>query len=79
MSALTVSMCWELVTIKKDKLNSIGAAIYQKPESNECYDARKHKSPPMCKPDDDPNAAWYVYKIITQDVSMRSEGTIHQG
>lgn len=61
MTALTISMCWELVTIKKDKLNSIGAAIYQKPESNECYDARKQKSPPICKPDDDPNAAWYVY------------------
>ncbi|CAK9157076.1 unnamed protein product [Ilex paraguariensis] len=60
MSALTVSMCWELVTIKKDKLNSVGAAIYHKPDSNECYEQRKHKSPPMCRTDDDPNAAWYV-------------------
>lgn len=60
MSLLTVSMCWELVTIKKDKLNSIGAAIYRKPNSNECYGQRKHNSPPMCKSDDDPNAAWYV-------------------
>ncbi|KAJ9703615.1 hypothetical protein PVL29_005086 [Vitis rotundifolia] len=60
MSALTVSMCWELVTIKKDKLNSVGAAIYRKPTSNDCYDQRKHKRPPMCKTDDDPNAAWYV-------------------
>ncbi|KAL0543391.1 hypothetical protein IC582_018487 [Cucumis melo] len=60
MSALTKSMCWELVTIQKDKLNSVGAAIYRKPTSNECYDQRKHKRPPMCKNDDDPNAAWYV-------------------
>lgn len=58
MSNLTVSMCWELVTIKKDKLNSIGAAVYHKPDSNECYDKRKHNHPPMCKSDDDPNAAW---------------------
>ncbi|XP_027158058.1 probable methyltransferase PMT27 [Coffea eugenioides] len=60
MSNLTVSMCWELVTIKKDKLNSIGAAVYHKPDSNECYDKRKHNHPPMCKSDDDPNAAWYI-------------------
>ncbi|XP_019182494.1 PREDICTED: probable methyltransferase PMT27 [Ipomoea nil] len=60
MSALTVSMCWELVAIKKDKLNSIGAAIYHKPVSNDCYNQRKSKKPPMCKKNDDPNAAWYV-------------------
>ncbi|KAK9265960.1 hypothetical protein L1049_003484 [Liquidambar formosana] len=60
MSSLTASMCWELVTIKKDKLNSVGAALYRKPKSNNCYDQRKHNHPPMCKSDDDPNAAWYV-------------------
>ncbi|KAK9062028.1 hypothetical protein SSX86_019212 [Deinandra increscens subsp. villosa] len=60
MSALTEAMCWELVTITKDKLNEVDAAIYQKPESNECYNARKKQEPPMCKPDDDPNAAWYI-------------------
>ncbi|XP_022950351.1 probable methyltransferase PMT27 [Cucurbita moschata] len=60
MSALTKSMCWELMTIQKDKLNSIGAAIYRKPTSNECYDQRNEKRPSMCKNDDDPNAAWYV-------------------
>lgn len=58
MSSLTANMCWELVTIQKDKLNSIGAAIYRKPRSNDCYEQRKHDSPPMCKNDDDPNAAW---------------------
>ncbi|KAJ6732817.1 METHYLTRANSFERASE PMT27-RELATED [Salix koriyanagi] len=60
MSALTVSMCWELVTIKKDKLNGIGAAIYRKPTTNNCYDQRIKNSPPMCDGDDDANAAWYV-------------------
>ncbi|CAN4083361.1 unnamed protein product [Withania somnifera] len=60
MSSLTVAMCWELVTIKKDKLNSIGVAIYHKSDTNDCYDERKVSKPPMCKPDDDPNAAWYV-------------------
>ncbi|KAL5754537.1 hypothetical protein ACOSP7_022757 [Xanthoceras sorbifolium] len=60
MSSLTVSMCWELVTIRMDKINSAGFAIYRKPNTNECYDKRKDNSPPMCKTDDDPNAAWYV-------------------
>ncbi|KAF6156176.1 hypothetical protein GIB67_007993 [Kingdonia uniflora] len=60
MSALTISMCWELFTIKKDKLNSVGAAIYRKPMTNDCYEQRKHNKPPMCKNDDDANAAWYV-------------------
>ncbi|KAI3962508.1 hypothetical protein MKW92_032006 [Papaver armeniacum] len=60
MSKLTISMCWELFTIKKDRLNSVGAAIYRKPTSNECYEQRKHNDPPMCKGDDDANAAWYV-------------------
>uniref|UniRef100_A0A7N0UAY5 Uncharacterized protein n=1 Tax=Kalanchoe fedtschenkoi TaxID=63787 RepID=A0A7N0UAY5_KALFE len=60
MSALTQAMCWKLVTIQKDKLNSVGAAVYQKPTTNDCYQKRKHNQPPMCKDDDDPNAAWYV-------------------
>ncbi|CAI0459772.1 unnamed protein product [Linum tenue] len=60
MSALTVSMCWDLVTIKRDKLNKIGAAIYRKPTTNDCYDQRKKNVPPMCPNDDDPNAAWSV-------------------
>ncbi|KAJ0703517.1 putative S-adenosyl-L-methionine-dependent methyltransferase [Helianthus annuus] len=60
MSALTVAMCWELVTVTKDEVNNVAAAIYRKPESNECYSGRKKQEPPMCKPDDDPNAAWYI-------------------
>ncbi|KAK7262905.1 hypothetical protein RJT34_30486 [Clitoria ternatea] len=60
MALLTKSMCWELVTIKKDALNQVGAAFYRKPTSNECYEQRDQNQPPMCKDDDDPNAAWYV-------------------
>lgn len=67
MSTLTASMCWELVTIKNDKLNGIGAAIYRKPTTNNCYDQRKKNSPPMCKSDDDPNAAWSVCLSTTPD------------
>ena len=59
MSSLTKSMCWEVVAIQRDKLNSIGAAIYRKPTNNDCYERRKTKQPPMCKDDDDANAAWY--------------------
>ncbi|CAA6663322.1 unnamed protein product [Spirodela intermedia] len=60
MMALTKSMCWELVTIRKDRLNSVGAAFFRKPISNECYDSRQQKAPPLCREDDDPDVAWYV-------------------
>ncbi|XP_068461952.1 probable methyltransferase PMT27 [Phaseolus vulgaris] len=60
MSVLTKAICWELVSIKKDKLNQVGAAFYRKPLTNECYEQREQNQPPMCKAEDDPNAAWYV-------------------
>ncbi|GAB4848508.1 hypothetical protein Ancab_003215 [Ancistrocladus abbreviatus] len=60
MSSLTASMCWKLETIQNDKTNKIGAAIYRKPNNNQCYQQRKQDNPPLCKDDDDPNAAWYV-------------------
>ncbi|KAG5123574.1 hypothetical protein AAZX31_11G070500 [Glycine max] len=60
MTSLTKSICWELVTIKKDGLNKVGAAVYRKPTSNECYEQREKNEPPLCKDEDDPNAAWYV-------------------
>lgn len=58
MSALTASMCWKLEKKEKDVVNKIGAAIFRKPTNNECYDQRKENKPPMCKSDDDPDAAW---------------------
>ncbi|GLT34277.1 hypothetical protein SLA2020_088010 [Shorea laevis] len=60
MSRLTKKTCWDLVTIKKDRLNGVGAAIYQKPTSNECYDKRNRNDPPLCEESDDPNAAWNI-------------------
>ena len=58
MSELTKSMCWDLVVIEKDELNEVGAAIYRKPTSNECYEKRQNNEPPLCE--DDPDAVWYV-------------------
>ncbi|CAH8326816.1 unnamed protein product [Eruca vesicaria subsp. sativa] len=59
MSELTKAMCWKLVAIKKEKLNEVGAAIYQKP-INDCYNKRPQNDPPLCKDSDDQNAAWNV-------------------
>ncbi|CAA7019057.1 unnamed protein product [Microthlaspi erraticum] len=76
MSELTKAMCWKLVTIKKDKLNEVGAAIYQKPTSNKCYNKRPQNDPPLCKDSDDQNAAWNVpleacMHKVTEDASKR--------
>ncbi|WZZ49511.1 hypothetical protein YC2023_049618 [Brassica napus] len=76
MSELTKAMCWKLVTIKKDKLNEVGAAIYQKPTTNECYNKRPQNDPPLCKDSDDQNAAWNVpleacMHKVTEDSSKR--------
>ncbi|VYS47503.1 unnamed protein product [Arabidopsis thaliana] len=76
MSKLTKAMCWELMTIKKDELNEVGAAIYQKPMSNKCYNERSQNEPPLCKDSDDQNAAWNVpleacMHKVTEDSSKR--------
>ncbi|EEF42060.1 probable methyltransferase PMT24 [Ricinus communis] len=60
MTELTKSMCWDLIVIKKDTVNGIGAAIFRKPTSNECYNKRSQNEPPLCKESDDRNAAWNV-------------------
>ncbi|KAI4369275.1 hypothetical protein MLD38_017735 [Melastoma candidum] len=60
MSALTKTMCWDLVSINKDKVNGVGVATYRKPSTNNCYEQRSKSEPPICKESDDPNAAWYV-------------------
>ncbi|XP_011031158.1 PREDICTED: probable methyltransferase PMT26 isoform X4 [Populus euphratica] len=60
MTELTKAMCWELVSINKDKLNGVGVATYRKPASNECYEKRSKQEPPLCEASDDPNAAWNV-------------------
>ncbi|KAL1831146.1 hypothetical protein DCAR_0101129 [Daucus carota subsp. sativus] len=60
MSELTKSMCWELVKISRDDLNEVGAAIYRKPSSNECYEKRSQNEPPLCNKADEPDAVWNV-------------------
>nr|XP_043639001.1 probable methyltransferase PMT25 [Erigeron canadensis] len=60
MSKLTKAMCWELVVVYNDQLNQVGAAVYRKPTSNECYENRKQNDPPICKSNDDPDAIWNV-------------------
>ncbi|KAJ9566989.1 hypothetical protein OSB04_002955 [Centaurea solstitialis] len=60
MTKLTKAMCWELVVIYNDKLNEVGAAIYRKPTSNECYENRQQNDPPLCENNDDPDAIWNV-------------------
>ena len=59
MSELTKKMCWELISINKDKVNGVGVATYKKPTSNECYTSRSEQNPPICADSDDPNASWY--------------------
>ncbi|CAA2999810.1 probable methyltransferase PMT26 [Olea europaea subsp. europaea] len=60
MKKLTKAMCWEVVSITKDRVNGVGIAIYRKPTSNECYEQRSQNDPPLCKDSDDPNSAWNV-------------------
>lgn len=64
MTRLTKSMCWDLVVVNKDRLNGVGAAIYRKPTSNDCYSNRSRNEPPLCDESDDPNAAWYFLLCI---------------
>ncbi|KAJ8769102.1 hypothetical protein K2173_000877 [Erythroxylum novogranatense] len=60
MTELTKAMCWEVVSITKDKVNKVGIATYRKPVSNDCYEKRSEQQPPICEASDDPNAAWNV-------------------
>ncbi|KAF7012655.1 hypothetical protein CFC21_026824 [Triticum aestivum] len=60
MSALTRSMCWNVVNKVKDRINRVGVAIFQKPMDNRCYDGRSAANPPLCGEFDNPDAAWNV-------------------
>ncbi|KAL8244214.1 hypothetical protein R6Q59_010472 [Mikania micrantha] len=60
MSKLTASIGWNILAHKTDDVSDIGVRIYQKPESNEIYSLRRKKVPPMCKDNENPDAAWYV-------------------
>lgn len=60
MKKLTKAMCWEVITIKKDRVNKVAIAVYKKTESNKCYEKRSENEPALCPDSDDDNAAWYL-------------------
>ncbi|XP_010254849.1 PREDICTED: probable methyltransferase PMT28 [Nelumbo nucifera] len=60
MSTLMASICWNILAHKTDEMNEVAVKIYQKPESNDIYELRRKKNPPICKEDENPDAAWYV-------------------
>ncbi|XP_030545407.1 probable methyltransferase PMT28 [Rhodamnia argentea] len=60
MSSLTASICWNILAHKTDEDSEVGVKIYQKPESNDIYDLRRKKNPPLCKENENPDAVWYV-------------------
>ncbi|XP_057975689.1 probable methyltransferase PMT28 [Malania oleifera] len=60
MTTLTASICWNVLAHKTDEVSEMGVKIYQKPESNDIYELRRKKNPPLCKEDEKPDAAWYV-------------------
>ncbi|XP_031261272.1 probable methyltransferase PMT28 isoform X1 [Pistacia vera] len=60
MTALTASICWNILAHKTDEVSEVGVKIYQKPESNDIYELRRKKNPPLCKENENPDAAWYV-------------------
>ncbi|CAI9116755.1 OLC1v1017993C4 [Oldenlandia corymbosa var. corymbosa] len=60
MSKLTASICWNILADKSDEVSDVGVKIFQKPESNDIYVLRRKKIPPLCKENENPDAAWYV-------------------
>ncbi|KAH9312909.1 hypothetical protein KI387_027944 [Taxus chinensis] len=55
MSDLVKRMCWKIAA-KRDQ-----TVIWQKPLTNSCYLKRAPDTkPPLCSPDDDPDAVWQV-------------------
>ncbi|XP_043713003.1 probable methyltransferase PMT28 isoform X1 [Telopea speciosissima] len=60
MSSWTASICWNILAHKMDEISELGVKIYQKPESNDIYQLRRKKSPPICQENENADAAWYV-------------------
>ncbi|KAG5543207.1 hypothetical protein RHGRI_016082 [Rhododendron griersonianum] len=59
MSNLTASICWNILAHKAVEISDVGVKIYQKPVSNDIFELRRKKNPPLCKEDENPNSAWY--------------------
>ncbi|XP_050363706.1 probable methyltransferase PMT28 isoform X2 [Argentina anserina] len=61
MNTLMVSICWNILAHKTDEISDVGVRIYKKPESNDLYTMRRKKHwIPLCKENENPDAAWYV-------------------
>ncbi|XP_043708570.1 probable methyltransferase PMT28 [Telopea speciosissima] len=78
MSSLTASICWNILAYKTDEVSELGVKIYQKPELNDIYELRRKKSPPICKEDENPDAAWNVpikTCLHTIPVAIEQRGT----
>lgn len=60
MTRLTASICWNILAHKTDEVGEVGVKIYQKPVSNDIYELRRKKNPPLCKENENPDAAWYA-------------------
>ncbi|CAN1835780.1 Probable methyltransferase PMT28 [Linum perenne] len=69
---------WNILAHKTDEDSDVGIKIYQKPDSNDIYELRRKKNPPMCKETENPDAAWYVsMKICLHPIpsSIEQRGT----
>ncbi|KAK9164141.1 hypothetical protein Syun_005043 [Stephania yunnanensis] len=78
ISSMMASICWNILAHKTDDTNELGVKIYQKPESNDIYQLRRKKNPPLCKEDEKPDAAWYVHMktcLHTIPAAIEERGT----
>eukprot|EP00268_Persea_americana_P043292 TRINITY_DN4348_c1_g2_i3.p1 TRINITY_DN4348_c1_g2~~TRINITY_DN4348_c1_g2_i3.p1 ORF type:complete len:718 (+),score=178.65 TRINITY_DN4348_c1_g2_i3:1273-3426(+) len=60
MSKLMASICWNILAHRTDDVSEVSVKIYQKPSSNDIYELRRKKNPPLCKEDENPDAVWYA-------------------
>ncbi|KAK6939461.1 putative S-adenosyl-L-methionine-dependent methyltransferase [Dillenia turbinata] len=60
MTSLMASICWNILAHKTDEDSEVDVRIYQKPDSNDIYELRRKKFPPMCKENENADATWYV-------------------
>ncbi|CAN8254489.1 unnamed protein product [Cochlearia groenlandica] len=59
MESLTTSMCWKVVA--RTRFTKVGFVIYQKPDSDSCYESRKNNDPPLCAEEETKkNTSWYT-------------------
>jgi hypothetical protein len=72
MTALTASICWNVLAHKSDDVGEIGVRIYQKPEGNDIYELRRKKIPPICKENENPDAVWCASETLHEDLFLIS-------